>query len=298
METVRITSRSNETLKRARAVRDGRERDFVFIEGVRLCEEAVRSGLDVAEILIAESLSDEPRARRVCEALQGKASRLCLLSDELLASVSDTKTPQGLILLARRPATDRASFERQLTARAEALLVVVLHKLNNPSNAGAILRTSEAAGASGVIATSGTTDLFSAKALRGAMGSAFRLPIWTGPSLPDVSRWCAQQKMSLVATDARAELLYTERDWRVACAVLFGSEAHGLEHDEMKETMTLVRIPMRPPVESLNVATAAAVVLYEAARQRGFLSLTNDASLEPKGANLAEDRSSTNQIEQ
>ncbi|MER3429224.1 MAG: hypothetical protein C4334_14255 [Pyrinomonas sp.] len=268
MRIVRLTSRSNETVKRARAVRDGRERGSIFIEGVRLCEEAIRSGLDIEELLIADSLSDDPKVKLIAEALGSKAQRLCLLSDELLASVSNTKTPQGIILLARRPATDRASFEHRLVARAETPFLIILHKINNPSNAGAILRTSEAAGATGVIATSGTTDLFSAKALRGAMGSAFRLPIWTGMMLPEAIEWCAKRQIRTFATHLGAEKSYTEINWRTPFAVVFGAEASGLKSDEVCIADETVKIPMHPPVESLNVAVAAGIILYEAVRQR------------------------------
>lgn len=267
-----ITSRNNETLKLARAVRDGRERDLIFIEGARLCEEALRSETKIEELLIAEStLADEKMAKLIAK-LRAKAARTLILRDEIFASVADTVTPQGIILLARRPKTDLHEFDRRLATHSDTgsgvPLIVILHRLNNPSNAGAIARTSEAAGASGVIATSGTTDLFSAKALRGAMGSSLRLPIWTGARLDEVLAWCRTHAIRTVALDPSAAVSYTGFDWRTPCAILLGTEAEGLGADERQATDERVRIPMRPPVESLNVAVAAGIVLYEAIRQR------------------------------
>ncbi|HYY41607.1 MAG TPA: RNA methyltransferase, partial [Pyrinomonadaceae bacterium] len=150
----------------------------------------------------------------------------------------------------------------------ETPLVVIMHRINNPANAGAMLRVAEAAGATGVIATAGTVDLFSPKSLRGAMGSAFRLPLWPGAQLDEALNWCAARGIVTVATDLRAELTHTEFDWTRPHALVMGAEAHGLAPQESAAAATHLRIPMRPPVESLNVATALAVVLYEAARQR------------------------------
>ena len=263
-----ITSRHNPLAQRARQVRDGRDPARVFAEGLRLCEEAARSGLAVEDVLFTEKFASAGRGARLLADLRagGRAS-VAEVSESVLASVSDTKTPQGVALVARRPATDRESFERALPAEP---LVVVLHGVGNPANAGAALRVAEAAGAAGVVSTAGSTDLLSPKALRGSMGSAFRLPLWTGAGFADVLAWCGGRGVQTVGTDLAAERAHTEIDWTGARAVVCGAEAGGLAPTEAAATDLRVRIPMRPPVESLNVAVALAVVLYEAARQRGF----------------------------
>ncbi len=102
------------------------------------------------------------------------------------------------------------------------------------------------------------------------MGSAFRLPLWTGPTLEEALGWCAEKGIHTVATDAAAASKHTEIDWTTPRAVVLGPEAGGLSGAELRATDEAVRIPMREPVESLNLATALAVVLYEAARQRRF----------------------------
>ena len=261
-----ITSRKNPLVQSARAVRDGRGSGLVFVEGVRLCEEALRAGLAFELALHTEALGREERGSRLLAGLREACRNVQAVDEGVLESVSDTKTPQGVVALALRPATGREVLER-----AEGTpLVVVMHRANNPSNAGAMLRVAEAAGATAVIATRGSTDLLSAKSLRGSMGSAFRLPLWAGPAFEEALAWCAGRGIRTVCTAAGAAQTHTELDWTTPRAVVVGPEAGGLTDEEARAADVCVSIPMRPPVESLNVATALAVVLYEAARQRSF----------------------------
>ncbi len=262
-----ITSRRNPLVQRARAARDGRESGLVFVEGVRLCEEALRAGVEFELVLYTRGFVEEARGAKLLESLRVVCPAVQHVGDDVLDSVSDTKTPQGVVALARRPLTGREVVER-----AEGVpLVVVIHRANNPSNAGAMLRVAEAAGATAVVLTRGSTDPLSAKALRGSMGSAFRLPLWTGPTLEEALAWCAERGIRTVATAADAKSTHTELDWTQPRAVVVGPEAGGLTDVEARGADESVGIPMREPVESLNVAVALAVVLYEAARQRGFL---------------------------
>src|SRR6185503_6979037 len=126
----------------------------------------------------------------------------------------------------------------------------------------------EAAGASGVITTQNTSDPFSPKSLRGAMGSAFRLPIWAGPTYAGIIEWCRKRAINTVCADAEASLAHTELDWTRATALIMGPESTGLTADEVKSATQVVRIPMHGSVESLNVSVAAGILLFEAARQR------------------------------
>lgn len=263
-----ITSRHNRLAQLARDARDGRDAALLFAEGLRLCEEAARSPLVVEDVLFTADFAADARGAELLAELRRKSARLVEVSESVLASVADTKSPQGVALLGRRPACDLASFERWLSA--EDPLLVVLHGVGNPANAGAMLRVAEAAGASGVVATAGTTDLLAPKSLRGAMGSAFRLPLWEGASFGEVIRWCAARGVMTVGADPGAGQTHTEVDWAGGRAIICGAEARGLSHEEAAAADVRVRIPMRAPVESLNVAAALAVLMYEAARQRGF----------------------------
>jgi RNA methyltransferase, TrmH family len=264
-----ITSRDNALVKRARAVRDGRASELIFVEGVRLCEEALTASLAIEDVICTERIASDERGAQLLSALQSAGKPITLVSEFVFASISDTKTPQGIVLLVRRPAPGKESL---LANTVEAPLLVILHRINNPANAGAILRTAEAAGARGVILTEGTTDVFSPKALRGAMGSSFRLPLWANASFHEALAWCKEQGIETICADSRAGRTHTEVDWTRGSALIVGAESTGLTTEEMNIADEALRIPMRSPVESLNVAVAAAIVLYEAARQRKVCS--------------------------
>lgn len=260
-----ITSRDNSLLRQVRAVRDGKINELIFIEGLRLCEEAHRSNLEIEAVIVSEELVRKERAAAAIEQLSRISRRVATVSEKLLASVSYTKTPQGIIVLAQRPA---ASEERLSTSLNANSLLVVLHEINNPVNVGAILRTAEAAGANGVITTRNTSDPFSPKALRGAMGSAFRLPIWSGPTFVEMIEWCRKCGMVTICADVEASTSYTEIDWTGPRALVLGPESNGFTAEELQSADQTVKIPMSGAAESLNVSVAAGILLFEAARQR------------------------------
>jgi RNA methyltransferase, TrmH family len=260
-----ITSRDNSLLRQARAVRDGKIDELIYVEGLRLCEEAYRSRLAIEAVIVSEELARKERAAGVINELSQVSRRSASVSEKLLESISYTKTPQGIVVLAQRP----EASEKRLAASLETNpLLVVLHQLNNPVNVGAILRTAEAAGATGVITTKNTSDPFSPKSLRGAMGSAFRLPIWSGPSYDEVIEWCRKHEIATVCADVEATNAYTEVDWTKPHAVLLGPESAGFTDGELERADKRVTIPMRGSAESLNVSVAAGILLFEAARQR------------------------------
>ncbi len=260
-----ITSRDNAHVRHARLVREGKVAGEIFVEGIRLCNEAEGAKLEIKEAIHTEELMSDERGSRLLSKLEQHGTRLIVVSENVFAVLSDTKTPQGIILLAAKPQTDACVLEYKSIS---VPLVVIIHRLNNPSNAGAILRTAEAAGAGGIISTTGTTDLFSPKALRGAMGSSFRLPIWTRAEYSDALKWCTERGIITICADVRGEIEHTECDWTLPRALIVGPEASGLSEDEVAQADETLRIPMQPPVESLNVAVAAGIILYEAARQR------------------------------
>jgi TrmH family RNA methyltransferase len=261
-----ITSRDNSLLRRARAVRDEKIDDSIFVEGLRLCEEALRSSLPIEAVIVSDELASKDKAKELLAELKHASERLALVSESLLGSISYTKTPQGIILLAASPQTDEISFKEK---QPKTPLLVVLHGINNPVNVGAIVRTGEAAGATGIITTTTTSNPFSAKALRGAMGSAFRLPIWTKVSYAEVMSWCKGNGIKTVCADLGGVEEYTEIDWRQATALIMGPESTGLTGEEVGLGDSAVKIPMSGQVESLNVGVAAGILLYEAMRQRG-----------------------------
>ena len=262
---MQITSRDNSLLRLARAVRDGKSDEWIYVEGLRLCEEAVRSNLKIEAVIVSEELMRKERAAVSIAELSRVSKRTASLSEKLLESISYTKTPQGIVVLAERL---DSSEERLAESVVGNPLIVVLHQINNPVNVGAILRTAEAAGATGVITTKNTSDPFSPKSLRGAMGSAFRLPIWSGPSFEEAVEWCRARKIVTAAADGEATTDYTDLDWSRGIAVFVGPESTGFTGEELMNADLRVKIPMKGLAESLNVSVAAGILLFEAARQR------------------------------
>src|SRR5256714_11359626 len=228
MENEIITSRKNTLAQRARAVRDGREKEFVFVEGVRLCEEALRAGVGFEFALFTPSVEEGERGARLVEVLRRACPRVLVVNESVLESVSDTKTSQGIVAVARGPRTGADV----IVLGDETPLVVIMHAVGNPSNAGAMLRVAEAAGVTAVITTKGSTDPLSPKALRGSMGSAFRVPLWAGATFEEALRWWAERGVRAVRTDAGAALTHTETDWTNPRAIIIGPEAVGLSDAE------------------------------------------------------------------
>ena len=260
-----ITSPDNSLLRHARAVRDGKVDELIFIEGLRLCEEALRSDLTIQAVIVSEELAQKEKAASLLAALGKTSERTATVSEKLLETISYTKTPQGIVVLASRPESSEVHFAAKQNDKP---LIVVMHRINNPVNVGAILRTAEAAGATGAIATQDTSDPFSPKSLRGAMGSAFRLPVWLGPTYQEAVDWCSERDIQVVCADVNAGTGYDEVDWQRSSALVLGPESSGLSREEIDAADQAVSIPMRGRAESLNVAVATGVLLYEAARQR------------------------------
>jgi len=262
-----ITSKDNALVKRARAIRDGKIHEQIFIEGLRLAEEAAEALApeEIQDVLYSERIRQDARGSSLLEKLKQEGGQLTSVSESVFATLSDTKTPQGIVFLAKRPKADKSAL---VNKGVETPLIVILHRINNPLNVGAIARTAEGAGATAIISTTGTADLFSPKALRGAMGSSFRLPLWAGSTFFEAISFCREHGIRTVCADLHATRAHTEINWTIPCALILGAEASGLTASEVAAADESLRIYMRPPVESLNVAVAAGVILYEAARQR------------------------------
>ncbi len=264
-EINKIASRDNEHLKYARRVRDGREGGKIFLEGLRLVGEAARSGTVIECVFVSSEVQGEPEISELLERLQPQ--KVFQTSQQLLQSLADTNNAQGIIAVGQRPESRSLSITSSNSDVAS--LVIFLNRINNPSNLGAVIRTAEAAGVAGLIISEGSADAFSAKALRAAMGSSLRIPIWTGAGFDEAIEWAGQNKLRTTAADIRAERSYTDVDWKIPRLVVFGSEAHGLSEDELEKIEDLIVIPTND-VESLNIAVACGVIMFEARRQSLF----------------------------
>ena len=264
-----IKSKDNSLLRRARAVRDGKIDDLIFVEGLRLCEEALSAGLKIEAVIYSEEIAVKERPAQFLKQVSAVTERQASINERLLATISYTKTPQGIVVLARRP---DSSSKQLIVEESKDALIIVMHGVSNPLNVGAIMRSAEAAGATAAIATKSTTDPFSAKSLRGAMGSAFRVPTWVGPDYLEMLSWCRARNIRTVCADVATGMPYTDIDWKRSTALIIGPEATGLSPEELAAAGTAIRIPMHGKVESLNAGVAAGIMLYEAARQRQGLT--------------------------
>ncbi len=260
-----ITSSSNERIKHARRVKEGRDPELIFLEGLRLAEEAVRSGLIVDAAFVASGREDA-RLHALLQSLTGRP--VFWTQPEVLEGLSATIQCQGLVLIARRPQFDLSRFFEKKEG-----LYLALDRLQDPGNMGTLLRTAEAAGASGVIALSGCVDLFSPKVLRSAMGSAFRLPVLTAVAAADLPSLCESHGLHLAAAAGGGTCEYTAHDWCQPSVLLLGNEGNGVSSALLGKCHSRLSIPMAHGVESLNVAAAGAVMLFEAARQRRLRAL-------------------------
>jgi len=262
-----ISSRDNQRLVNARKIRDRHETGKIFIEGKRLAVEAVRSGIVVHECFVSDRFLATRENSEFVRDLALGARFVFELPDRIFKTIAATDNSQGIILIAERPENAAAAIEQRLRAGKGVPVIVALYQINNPANLGAVLRSAEAVGAAGVIVTNGSADAYSPKAVRASMGAAFRLPVWQGIAFDAAVKWASGLGLIPTATTAGSSSEYTAVNWREPRLLFFGSEAHGLAESELSHVEARVRIPMESPVESLNLAVAAGIILYEARRQ-------------------------------
>jgi len=215
---------------------------LVLAEGPRLLDEAVRSGISIHAVILAESGP---------EIAAGGSTRVVRVLDSLFNKLASTESPQGVVALVRLP-----QWTPEDLTRGTHPLVVILDGVQDPGNAGAILRTAEAFGATGAVFLKGTVSPSNPKCLRASAGSAFRLPIVN--EIP--------AGLALYAADPRANLSIAEARFESRCGIVIGAEGSGIR-PELTARATGVKIPT-VQVESLNAAVAAGILLYEARRQR------------------------------
>ena len=260
IEVNRIESRDNARLVRARKIRDGREKDRVFIEGRRLVEEAAGSSLAIEEAYVAENFGD----RELVERLARKGIEIYHLPEHLFRSIAATEHPQGIAVIARRPVHTITDLE---VPEGSIPLFIFLKEINNPANLGAVMRAAEAAGAAAIFISRRSADAYSPKSLRAAMGSAFRLNIVEEADLSSILSMARERGVRSLAVDNAGGGSYLDVDWRQPHLLMFGSEAHGLTEEDKMQVTEHISIPMAGTVESLNLAVAVGVVLFEARRR-------------------------------
>lgn len=259
-----VSSRQNAVVKRFREVaREGRTGQAVLIDGPHLVAEALEARLGL-EIVAFSADAATRRLAPLAARCAASGARVLTATDTVMAVVSPVKQAAGVTAIAH---LQPASVDAAVAAGAPQL-VLLLDGVQDPGNVGAIIRAAEACGATAVITGPGTADPFGWKALRGSMGSAFRLPVATAANLHLAVAAARTAGLRIFAAVPRGGTPLAETRLTEPSAVLLGGEGAGLAAELCASADESMTIPMHPPVESLNVAIAAALVLYEASRQR------------------------------
>ena len=259
-----ITSRRNSIVAKFRQITRSATPtgSTVLLEGPHLIEEALTAGVRIDLAAVSSGTATARRSAAVLDRLDPAVTRLVRVSQLVMEALSPVSTPSGLVALAT---FQPANFEA--AAPPPRPLVVGLLGVQDPGNTGAVIRAVEAGGATGVV-TVGGADPYGWKALRGSMGSAFRLPVVRTLD-PDAVRAEADSRgLRVLAAVPRDGTPMSDIDLRGPCLVWLGGEGGGLDTGVIDTADDVVSIPMHPPVESLNIAVAAALIVYEAAGQR------------------------------
>jgi TrmH family RNA methyltransferase len=265
MPSPSLASPSNPRIKAAARLRDRRHRDeagLTLVDGAREVRRALASGVDVVEAFICEPLLAGEDARVALAALAERGVSTTSTSQPAFAKVAFGDRADGIVAVVRTP--ELRLDDLRLTTDP---LVVVVEGIEKPGNLGAALRSADGAGADALIAASPRTDLMNPNAIRASAGTIFSVPIAAAPTR-EVIAWLRQRQIRIVTTRVEATSLYTDADLTGPLAVAFGSEADGLSDAWHADDITAVRLPMLGIADSLNVSVSAAVVLYEARRQR------------------------------
>ncbi len=258
-----IESTKNPRVKHVRAVRNGDDRKATCIEGSKLAEEALDAGIGLSLALVSPKFEASERGALLLERIECLPCEVKRCSDAVLAQASGVETPQGIIVLGKR----RVHRPEDL-ARGARPFIAVVAAVRDPGNVGAIVRSAEAAGASGFVALQGSADPWKDKALRASAGSIFRLPSLSAVTEAAFVDLAAKQGWTLVATEMRGGASLWDMDCGAGpLAFCFGAEGSGLPQSLVDRCSQRVHIPMADGVESLNVSVAASLVLFEMRRR-------------------------------
>ncbi len=261
-----ISSTANRQIKYVNALvkkaKTRNDEDLFVVEGPRMCTEIPKDRIH--SLYVSESFGKEPEIRSLTVGMR----HVEMVSDEVFKSLSDTRTPQGVLALVRQY---HYTFDKVAQTGAESgrpALLMVLERLQDPGNLGTILRAGEGAGVTGILMDRFTADIYNPKVIRSTMGSVFRVPFAYVDDLDDALAKLKKKGIRLFAAHLSGANIYDKEDYTCDAGFLIGNEGNGLTEQTALTADRLVRIPMEGRLESLNAAVAASVLMFEAARQR------------------------------
>ncbi len=260
-----ITSAHNPRVKQAVRLRDHRQRrkeQLILIDGVRELARAITAGVALREVFVCQELCRSEEARRLLENLPSSGGQRFDVTEAVFAKLAFGQRGEGVVGVAE-----------VLRQRLEDIvlptnpLVAVLEGVEKPGNVGAVLRSADGAGISALVVADPRTDLFNPNVIRASLGTIFSLPV-AAAAPGDVLAWLRGCGLQILAARVEGSVSYTEVDYRQPTAIVLGSEAQGLTSLWSGDGVRAIRLPMLGVADSLNVSTAAAVLFYEALRQR------------------------------
>lgn len=254
-----ITSTSNPQVKHlqqlVKKAKVRKEEGVYLVEGIKMYQEAPRERIQ--KVYISKSLFEE-KGQAFLAGLEAE-----ILDDRVFASVSDTKTPQGILCIIKRN-----NYQLEDIIQKENPHLLLLEQLQDPGNVGTILRTAEGAGVDGVILSGTSVDLYNPKTIRSTMGSIYRMPFLYVDALEEILLQLSKKGIRTYAAHLDGKNSYDKENYQSGCAFLIGNEGNGLSESLSRKADTLIRIPMQGKLESLNAAVAASILMYEVYRQR------------------------------
>jgi TrmH family RNA methyltransferase len=265
MAITRLTSKANPILKTIRLVLSGSRnapKQVVAAEGIRVLEEAHRSRSEIVSVVLSEHFGSTPRERALLDNWGKRGVRMYRIAEKLFASVSSVRSPQGALALVRMQ-----PFSLDEAVLPENPLVLYACAIQDPGNLGTLIRTAAAAAADLVCTTRGTVSARNPKSIRSSAGAVFHLPVAEHVEISHFRAFCSLHSIQPYRTDPVSGTLYTDVDLDSPCAILLGNEGSGMLQEEFRD-FPAVRIPMASESESLNVAVAGSIILYEAFNQR------------------------------
>lgn len=260
-----ITSLQNPRIKAAVHLRSARHRarqGRFLIDGARELLKALEAGVQLEELFVCPQVCASPESQQVLAAISKIDAGVWYVPEEVLRKVAFGERVDGLLAVAVTPRRDL----KDLQPRSDALVAVV-EGLEKPGNVGAVVRSADGAGVSAVIVADGATDLYNPNCIRASLGTIFSLPVCTAPA-DETIRWLRERGLRIFAARVDAELCYTNAELHADSAIVLGSESGGLSDIWNAADVTGIKLPMLGAADSLNVSAAAAVLFYEALRQR------------------------------
>ena len=252
-----ITSKANPKIKnlvRLQKASERREQNRILIEGQREIERAQACGFEIEQLYVCEPLLREP--------LTIKAEFIETVTEEVFDKIAYREGSDGLIAVAKPKYKSLAEYKPRKDA-----LIIVLETVEKPGNLGAVMRTADAAGVDAVIIADPATDLYNPNAIRASIGCLFSVPVYAC-STEECINWLRKNGITIYCTYLKASIDYLDADFRKASALVMGTEATGLTDLWRKAASAHIRIPMLGRLDSLNVSVSAAILLFEAVRQR------------------------------